>query len=117
MLRSVDLFLVYWGSPLIAHTILSFVFDGDRYLAVSIETRKDGAEAYSAVRTTWRSTASASGPSVDEHRYAIGAVRGDLPLAELRARGHVNDRARAAEQDPDFSGRIREGMPARFSAR
>jgi len=44
-LRSVDLFLVYWGSPLIAHTILSFAFDGDRYLAVSIETRKNGAEA------------------------------------------------------------------------
>jgi hypothetical protein len=53
---------------------------------------------------------------LDEHLYAIGAVRGDPPLAELRARGHVNDRARAAEQDPDFSRRIREGLPARFSA-
>jgi Domain of unknown function (DUF4105) len=49
-LRSLDLYLVYWGSPLIAHTILSFVFDGDRYLAISIETRKNGDEAYSAVQ-------------------------------------------------------------------
>jgi hypothetical protein len=54
---------------------------------------------------------------LDELLYAIGAVRENLPLAELRARGHVNDRARAAERDPDFSRRIREGMPARFSAR
>jgi hypothetical protein len=54
---------------------------------------------------------------LDEFLYAIGAVRGDPPLAALRARGHVNDRARAAERDPDFSRRIREGMPARFGAR
>ena len=54
---------------------------------------------------------------LDELLYAIGAVRQDLPIAEHRARGHVNDRARAAERDPDFSRRIREGMPARFSAR
>jgi hypothetical protein len=53
---------------------------------------------------------------LDEHLYAIGAARQDLPLAELRARGHVNDRARAAEHDPDFSRRVREGVPARFSA-
>jgi hypothetical protein len=51
-----------------------------------------------------------------EDAAAIGAVRGDLPLAERRARGHVNDRARAAAPDPDFSRRIREGLPARFSA-
>jgi hypothetical protein len=50
---------------------------------------------------------------LDEFLYAIGAVRGDLPFAALRARGHVNDRARAAERDPDFSRRIREGMSAR----
>jgi hypothetical protein len=54
---------------------------------------------------------------LDELLYQIGAVRQDLSLAELRARGHVNDRARAAEHDPDFSRRIREGMPARFSPR
>ena len=48
-LRSLDLFLVYWGSPLIAHTIMSWGFEGDQYLAISIETRKEQGEAYSAV--------------------------------------------------------------------
>jgi hypothetical protein len=198
-LRSVDLFLVYWGSPLIAHTIISFVFDGDRYLAFSIETRKDGAEEYSAVkgffrqfeltyvvaderdvvrlRTNYRRedvylfrmvatptfarqvlldylttvnrlrarpewynalthncTTAVRGHMVpyvgatrwswkillngrlDEYLYAIGAVRQDLALAQLRARGHVNDRARAADRDPEFSRKIREGVPDRFRA-
>jgi hypothetical protein len=53
-LRSVDLFLSYWGSPHIAHTILSFGFDGDRYLAVSVETRKQRGQSYSAVRGLFR---------------------------------------------------------------
>ena len=48
-LRTMDLFLVYWGSPLIAHTIMSFGFDDGRYLAISIETRKEKGEDYSAV--------------------------------------------------------------------
>jgi hypothetical protein len=38
-LRTVDLFLSYWGSPMIAHTIMSFGFAGDDYVAISIEAR------------------------------------------------------------------------------
>jgi len=53
-LRSLDLFLVYWGSPLIAHTILSWGFEGDQYLAISIETRKEQGEEYSALRGFFR---------------------------------------------------------------
>lgn len=53
-LRSLDLFLVHWGSPLIAHTIMSWGFEGDRYLAVSIETRKEQGEQYSALRGFFR---------------------------------------------------------------
>ena len=53
-LRSLDLFLVYWGSPLIAHTILSWGFEGDQYLAISIETRKEQGEQYSALRGFFR---------------------------------------------------------------
>jgi hypothetical protein len=49
-LRSVDLFLSYWGSPLIAHTIMSFGFEGDEYVAISIETRKEKGEDYSALK-------------------------------------------------------------------
>ena len=53
-LRSLDMFLVYWGSPLIAHTIMSWGFEGDRYLAISIETRKEKGEQYSALRGFFR---------------------------------------------------------------
>lgn len=49
-LRSVDLFLSYWGPTLIAHTIMSFGFEGDEYIAFSIETRKEKGEEYSAIR-------------------------------------------------------------------
>ena len=53
-LRSLDLFLIYWGSPLIAHTIMSWGFEGDQYLAISIETRKEKGEEYSALRGFFR---------------------------------------------------------------
>jgi hypothetical protein len=53
-LRTTDLFISTWGSPLIAHTILSFGFTGDRYLAISIETRKVRGAEYSAVRGFFR---------------------------------------------------------------
>ncbi len=49
-LRSVDLFLVYWGSPSIAHTMLSFGFEDGNYLCFSIETRKEVGEEYSAIK-------------------------------------------------------------------
>jgi hypothetical protein len=49
-LQTLDLFLSYWGSPLIAHTIMSFGFADGRYLAVSIETRKEKGEDYSAIK-------------------------------------------------------------------
>jgi hypothetical protein len=48
-LRGVDLFLIYWGSPWIAHTIMSWEFADGPPLAISIETRKEKGEAYSAV--------------------------------------------------------------------
>ena len=48
-LRGVDLFLSYWGSPMIAHTVVSWEFEDGQHLAVSIETRKEIGESYSAV--------------------------------------------------------------------
>jgi hypothetical protein len=54
MLRGVDLFLSYWGPTLIAHTILSWDFGDGHPLAVSIETRKEKPESYSAVRGFFR---------------------------------------------------------------
>ena len=50
-LQGLDLFLSYWTSDHIAHTILSWDFGVDGHLAVSIETRKDKTQAYSAVNS------------------------------------------------------------------
>lgn len=47
--RGVDIFFSEWGAPMIAHTIMSWEFDDGRHLAVSIETRKEVGEEYSAV--------------------------------------------------------------------
>jgi uncharacterized protein DUF4105 len=203
-LRSLDLFLVHWGSPLIAHTIMSWGFEGDRYLAISIETRKEKGEQYSALRgffrqyelifvvaderdvvrlrtnvrgedvhlyrldvtpaearvlllrylaevnglrerpqwynalthncttaiqrlarigarRSWWSWKLFLNGYLDELAYDIGAIDRSLPFAVLRAKSHVNERARAANDDPRFSVRIREGLPrmalARGSAR
>ena len=53
-LKSVDVFLVYWGVPFIAHTILSFGFEGDGFVSFSVETRKEVGEAYSNIKGFFR---------------------------------------------------------------
>jgi hypothetical protein len=53
-LREVDFILCYWGSKAIAHGMVSFYFDDGRALAVSIETRREKAENYSAVQGFFR---------------------------------------------------------------
>lgn len=193
-LRSLDLFLVYWGSPLIAHTIMSWGFEGGQYLAVSIETRKEKGEEYSALRgffrqyeltfvvaderdvvrlrtnfrgedvyvyqldvppadartlllkylravndlrehpqwynaltdncttairrlagsdsrRSWWSWKLFLNGHLDELAYDIGAIDRSLPFPVLKAKSRVNDRAKAANADPQFSARIREGLP------
>ncbi|MEE3331453.1 MAG: DUF4105 domain-containing protein [Myxococcota bacterium] len=47
--KGIDFFLSYWGSPKIAHTIMSWDFGDGKPLAISIETRKEVGEDYSAV--------------------------------------------------------------------
>ena len=49
-LRSADLYMVYWGSQSIAHTMISFGFEDGSYVCFSIETRKEKGESYSAIR-------------------------------------------------------------------
>ncbi len=192
-LRTADLFLIYWGSPMIAHTMFSFGFGGDDYLCVSIETRKEKGEDYSALkgffrqyeltyviaderdlvrlRTNYRGedvylyrlqtkpdivrnvfldylkhanslnqqaewynaltsncTTNIRGHArpyaaspwdwrillngrVDEMAYENGRLDRSLPFAELKARSHINERGKAADKDPAFSRRIREGLP------
>jgi hypothetical protein len=53
-LKSVDVFLVYWGSPYIAHTMLSFGFEGGDFVCFSIETRMEVGEAYSSIKGFFR---------------------------------------------------------------
>lgn len=193
--RTVDLMLVYWGSPDIAHAMVSFGFEDGQYLAVSIETRKERTESYSTIegffrqyeliyifaderdvvrlRTNYRkdeevylyhttltpaqaraalesylhrANALADHPefynaltsncanNVLEHAraggqpgkftwnivlsgraarqgYDNGGLDRSLPFEELQRRSNVNAAARAADQDLDFSKRIRVGLP------
>jgi hypothetical protein len=53
-LRGMDIFFTYWGSPWIAHPIVSFQFGDHDYIAMSIETRKEVGESYSAIRGFFR---------------------------------------------------------------
>jgi hypothetical protein len=48
--------------------------------------------------------------TVDQMIYERGDIAGDnIPFAEFAQRNHINDAARAADQAPDFSRRIRIG--------
>jgi hypothetical protein len=48
--------------------------------------------------------------SIDEHAYELGAIDTSLPFAELKRLSYIDDRARAADRDPAFSSRIRDGL-------
>lgn len=193
-LRTVDLFLVYWGSPNIAHTMLSFGFEGGGNVCFSIETRKEKGEDYSAVkgffrqyekiyvvaderdvvrlrtnlrredvylyrlrvkpeivrkvfldylrevnrlkeRPEWYNALTGNCTTsirrhtvpynpdarldwrlivngyIDKMIYERGILSQDLSFAELKKRSYINPKAQTADQDPDFSRRIREGLP------
>ncbi len=53
-IRGADIFLTYWGSPWIAHPIVSFQFGDGDHIAFSIETRKEVGEEYSAFKGFFR---------------------------------------------------------------
>lgn len=195
-LTGVELFMSYWSSPLIAHTIMSWTFEDGPPLAISIETRKEAGEEYSAVlgffrqfelyyvvaderdlvrlrtnyrgedvylypldatvetarrlllnyiarinelatQPSWYNAAThnctttirhhvqaigASGPwdyrflvngHLDELMYEQGVVDTSLPFSELRERSNVVEEANRADDDPEFSLRIRAGLPGR----
>jgi Domain of unknown function (DUF4105) len=193
-IRGVDLFLSFWGPTEISHTIASWDFEDGQHLAISIETRKERGESYSALRgffrqyelyyvvaderdlvslrtnyrgeqvylyrihipesqarallidylnevnrladhprwynaltqnctTSIRGHAQNTGAGgrldwrllanghLDELLYERGQIDTDLPLADLRARSNITERAKAADDAPDFSARIRQGLP------
>ena len=49
-----DVFISFWGPTLYGHTISSWEFADGRHLAISIETRKEEGESYSALRGFFR---------------------------------------------------------------
>ncbi len=53
-LRGIDFFLDNWGSPWIAHPILSFDFGPGGHLPMSVETRKMQGQSYSAIEGFFR---------------------------------------------------------------
>jgi hypothetical protein len=53
-LRTLDIFFSYWGPTNIAHTMLSFGFEGGTYLCVSVEVRKEIGETYAPMRSFFK---------------------------------------------------------------
>jgi hypothetical protein len=47
----------------------------------------------------------------DSYLYSVGRLDTSLPFDELRARSFINAAARSADDAPDFSDRIRAGIP------
>ena len=76
-LVGVDMLVGDWGAPMIVHTMLSWEFADGTHLAISIETRKERNEAYSALRGFFRQF---------ELYYAVGDER-DLIGVRTIARG------------------------------
>ena len=194
-ITGMDLAITYWGSPWMAHPIVSFDFADALPLCFSIETRKSVGQEYSAVRglyrqytliyivaderdsirvrsnyrhgedvylyrtlasppearerfleyiqtinrlrdhprwynavttncTTsirtqrprnerapwdWRILVNGKGDELLYERHLIAT--GGLPFSELKQRSYINNLARAADQDPDFSRLIRANLP------
>jgi hypothetical protein len=46
-----------------------------------------------------------------EYVYELGSLDASMPFAQLKARSLINDKAHAADGAPDFSARIRAGLP------
>jgi len=86
-LQTLDLFLSYWGSPYMAHVMMSFGFEGGNYLTWSVEVRCHQGGEYSPVAHLLKSD-----PLViiaSEERDVVGVrsnIRGeDVQLYRLRA--------------------------------
>ncbi|MGH6760504.1 MAG: DUF4105 domain-containing protein [Phyllobacterium sp.] len=48
-LATIDLFLSYWSSPAIAHTLVSFGFSDGKFVTFSVEIRKEKGEQFSEI--------------------------------------------------------------------
>ena len=93
-LLGADLFLSFWGPTLIAHTIVSWEFEDGPPLAISIETRKEKGEEYSAVKGFFRQfelyyvvadERDVIGVRADQRGEQVFLYRVRMPLAQARA--------------------------------
>jgi hypothetical protein len=46
-----------------------------------------------------------------QYAYELGALDSRIPFEELRKRSYINPKARAIGNDPEFSSKLREGLP------
>jgi hypothetical protein len=85
-LASVDLVADYWAGEAIAHTIVSFGFADGRYLAWSIELRRDKTQHFSAIEGFFKQAEliALAGDERDLIRLRTNARREDLRLYRLR---------------------------------
>ena len=72
----------------------------------SIRTHTKAVGGFAAL--DWRLLANGH---LDELLYERGAMDTRLPLPRLKASGRIADKAKAADQDPLFAERSREGVP------
>jgi hypothetical protein len=76
--------------------------------------RGSGAGWGFAIPLDWRLLATGHLPA---YLQSLGALRADMPLAELVARSRISERAKAISlDDPAFPAKIREGLPERMQA-
>jgi hypothetical protein len=47
-----------------------------------------------------------------QYAYELGALDTRIPFEELKRRSYINPKAQAIGNDPDFSRKIREGIPS-----
>ena len=78
-IQGVDLIVSYWGSEALAHTFLSFRFEKDIYLAVSIEVRPETGESFHPIAGLFKQY---------EIIYVIGSER---DLIRLRTNYRAED--------------------------
>ena len=70
--------------------------------------RRHAQNAGAGGRLDWRLLANGH---LDQLLYERGQINTDLPFADLRAHSNVTERAKAADDSPDFSARIRQDLP------
>ena len=54
-LKTLDLFLAYWGGPEMAHVIMSFGFEDGEHLAWSVEVRREKTSEFSPIADAFKS--------------------------------------------------------------